>query len=71
MSIQSTPDGMWQLQNKFSLLSTAESSPSVQSKTRSDPEQSKSNQGCVLKDNKSDTSKYLRVANLNIDRGLI
>ena len=71
MSTQSTPDGMWQLQNKFSLLSTAESSPSVQSKTRSDPEQSKSNQGCVLKDNKSDTSKYLRVANLNIDRGLI
>ena len=74
MSKQPTPDGMWQLQlqNKFSLLSSAEASPSMQSKSRSDPEQPKSNQGSVvLKDNESDKSKSLRVANLNIDRGLI
>ena len=66
---------MWQLQlqNKFSLLSSAEASPSMQSKSksRSEPEQPKSIQGSVLKDNESDTAKYLRVANLNIDRGLI
>ena len=60
---------MWKLQNKFSLLSSAEASPSVQS--RSDPEQSKSIQGSVIKNNESDTAKSLRVASLNIDRGLI
>ena len=69
MENKSTSDGMWQLQNKFSLLSSTEASPSVQS--RSDPEQSKSIQGSVIKDNESDTAKSLRVANLNIDRGLI
>ena len=69
MSKQPTTDGMWQLQlqNKFSLLSSTEASPSMQSKSRSDPEQPKSNQGSVVvKDNESDKSKPLRVANLNI-----
>ena len=75
MSKQPTTDGMWQLQlqNKFSLLSSAEASPSKQSKSksRSEPEQPKSIQGSVLKDSGSDKAKSLRVANLNIDRGLI
>ena len=71
MENQSTSDGMWQvqLQNKFSLLSSAEASPSVQS--RSDPEQSKSIKGSVIKNNESDSAKSIRVASLNINRGLI
>ena len=71
MENQPTSDGMWQvqLQNKFSLLSSAEASPSVQS--RSDPEQSKSIKGSVSKNNEPDSAKSIRVASLNINRGLI
>ena len=71
MENQPTSDGMWQvqLQNKFSLLSSAEASPSVQS--RSDPEQSKSIKGSVIKNNEPDSAKSIRVASLNINRGLI
>jgi hypothetical protein len=71
MANQPTSDGMWQvqLQNKFSLLSSAEASPSVQS--RSDPEQSKSIKGSVIKNNEPDSAKSIRVASLNINRGLI
>ena len=92
MSNQPTADGMWQLQlqNKFTPLSSTETSPSSGSKSRSNPEhsspehskpsvgstpisnpkQSKPTQGCAPVGDPIVTKKSLRIANLNINRGL-